>query len=131
MSFVDVCMNGRSVVQIIVRQRRRRRVRRLAIAVMLHEKTSYRGDQIRGCCGKFMASQRTGECVVHRLEECNEFSLIFFYFVYSDEDCECCSCNVPKCRCRPTRRFKSAALRPSRVLDRYRFHDNYNVDLKS
>lgn len=71
-------MNGRSVVQIIVRQRRRRRVRRLAATVMLYEKTSHGGDQARGCCGKFMAPQRTGECIVHRSEEHRlEFSLTY------------------------------------------------------
>lgn len=62
-------MNGRSVVQIIIRQRRRRRVRRLAVTVMLHEKTSHGGDQTRRCCGKLMAPQRTGECIAHRSEE--------------------------------------------------------------
>jgi len=59
-------MNGRNFVKIIVRQRRRRRVRRLAIAAVLHEEASHGGDQVRGCCGKLMAAQRTGERVVLR-----------------------------------------------------------------
>jgi len=77
-------MNGRNVVQIIVRQRRRRRVRRLAVAVVLHEETSHGGDQVRGHCGKLMAAQRTGERVIcHLVEHRHEFSLtMLFYCVF-------------------------------------------------
>jgi len=76
-------MNGRNVVQIIVRQRRRRRarrVRRLAVTAMLHEEASHGGDQVRGCRGELMAAQRTGKSVICCLEEHSlEFSLILFF----------------------------------------------------
>lgn len=78
-------MNGRNVVQIVVRQRRRRRVRRLAVAAMLHEETSHGGDQIRGRCGKLMATQRTGERVICCLEEHrHEFSLTLCFFFFCE-----------------------------------------------
>lgn len=131
MLFVDVCMNGRNVDQII-RQRRQHRVGRLAVATMFYEKEARRRDQERRDRGQLVATQRTSEYkstpVLRKPVRVNAAIVPFpyctptcfnWFFISVDENRERRASSVLECGCRSSGHHQNTTVRPSGVLDRY------------